>query len=72
MRKKIIIIVAVIGVLFLVALPKLKLFKNDKGSATATPQSAGKLPIEVRVIKSKNLDNKLIITGSVLANESLE
>ena len=71
MNKKIITIVAVVGVIILLALPKLNLFSDDKASTTTTPVAA-KLPIEVLIIKSGSLDNKLVVTGSVLANESLE
>ncbi len=73
MNKKIITIIAVVGVIFLLTLPKLHLFSDDKTKTGVTaPQTAGKLPIEVLIIKSGSLDNKLIVTGSVLANESLE
>src|SRR6478609_8362754 len=73
MNKKVITIIAVVGVILLLALPKLNLFSDKKESAAAaTPQAASKLPIEVQVVKSSSLDNKLVVTGSVLANESLE
>ena len=73
MNKKIITIIAVVGVIFLLALPKLHLFSDDKATTTAAAtQAAGKLPIEVLLIKAGSLDNKLVVTGSVLANESLE
>jgi membrane fusion protein (multidrug efflux system) len=73
MNKKVITIIAVVGVIFLLALPKLNLFSGKSESAAATPpHAAGKLPVEIFVIKSGALDNKLVVTGSVLANESLE
>jgi membrane fusion protein, multidrug efflux system len=73
MNKKVITIIAIVGVIFLLALPKLNLFSDKKESAAAAkPQAAGKLPIEVLIVKSSSLDNKLVVTGSVLANESLE
>ncbi len=73
MNKKVITIIAVVGVVFLLALPKLNLFSDDKKSTVTTAtQAASKLPVEVLLIKSGSLDNKLIVTGSVLANESLE
>ncbi|HOX81459.1 MAG TPA: efflux RND transporter periplasmic adaptor subunit [Chryseolinea sp.] len=73
MNKKVITIIAVVGVIFLLALPKLNLFNDDKaGAVTATPQAAGKLPVEAMIVKEEALDNKLVVTGSVLANESLE
>lgn len=73
MNKKVITIIAIVGVIFLLALPKLNLFSDKKESAVAAQsQAAGKLPVEVLIIKSGALDNKLVVTGSVLANESLE
>lgn len=73
MNKKVITIIAVVGVIFLLALPKLNLFSDDKASiAAGTPQVASKLPIQILLVKSGSLDNKLVVTGSVLANESLE
>jgi membrane fusion protein, multidrug efflux system len=73
MNKKVITIVAIVGVILLLALPKLNLFSDKKESAAAAQsQTAGKLPVEILIVKSGALDNKLVVTGSVLANESLE
>ncbi len=73
MNKKVITIVAVVGIIFLLALPKLNLFSNDKIAAgAATSQAETELPVEALVVTLETLDNKLVITGSVLANESLE
>jgi membrane fusion protein, multidrug efflux system len=72
MKKKIFTGAVVVVIIFLIALPKLNLFK---GSATATAtqgQSTSKLPVEAVVIRPERLDNKLVVTGSVQANESLE
>ncbi|MCU0398134.1 MAG: efflux RND transporter periplasmic adaptor subunit [Cyclobacteriaceae bacterium] len=74
MKKKIITIAIVVVVVFLLALPKLKLFSSEEKEAMPAGGGAGqaKLPVEAIVIKPERLDNKLIITGSVLPNESLE
>jgi membrane fusion protein (multidrug efflux system) len=71
MKKRIITIIAIAAVVLLAALPKLGLL--TKGSAgLPVAAGSGKLPVEVTIIKTSSLDNKLIITGSILANESLE
>lgn len=74
MKKTILTIAIVVVVIFLLALPKLKLF-GDKTAATQAGPTAGqkpKLMVEGMVLSASKLDNKLIVTGSVLANESLE
>lgn len=73
MKKKIFTGIIILVVIFLLALPKLNLFQSSK-EVPAT-QAAGKsqaLPVKAVVIKPERLDNKLVITGSVQANESLE
>ncbi len=74
MKKTLITIAVVIVILFLVALPKLKLFEKKETPGQAPPggQRGGKLSVEALVITSAKLDNKLTVTGSVLPNESLE
>lgn len=62
-----------VAVIALLALPKLNLFGDKKNEPAATgPRSAAKLPVQALIIKTAPLDNKLMVTGSVLANESLE
>ncbi len=74
MKKKLITIAVVVVALFLLALPKLKLFekKETTSQASAGGQRGGKLSVEARVIKTEKLDNKLVVTGSIMPNESLE
>lgn len=71
MKKKIFTGAIIVAVVLLLALPKIGLFK-EKGPVASQAGSGGKLPVEAVVIKPGRLDNKLIVTGSVLANESLE
>ena len=73
MTKRILTIVIVIAVAFLVALPKLGLFKkgsDQPGGAQAARAST--LPVEGYLLRATSFDNTLIITGSIIANESLE
>ena len=74
MKKTLITIAVVAVVLFLLILPKLNLFNKKEAQSQGTPggQRGGKLSVEAQVIKTQKLDNKLVVTGSVLPNESLE
>lgn len=74
MKKNLITIGVVLIVVALLAVPKLNLF--DKKESAAGPAAAGprnaKLAVEVVVLQPSKLENKLVVTGGVLANESLE
>jgi membrane fusion protein (multidrug efflux system) len=73
MKKKILTGVIVVVVIFLLALPKLDLFSNENSEPVpGGGQNQGILPVEAIVVKAEKLDNKLVVTGSVLPNESLE
>jgi len=74
MKKTLITVAIVAVVIFLLALPKLKLFKGSQGpEQTTTAQGGGgKLSVDALIIRPAPLDNKLNVTGSVLPNESLE
>jgi membrane fusion protein (multidrug efflux system) len=73
MKKKVLIGVVVVAVVFLLALPKLNLFnKKQNAASAANAQASTKLPVDVLILKAGVLDNKLTINGSVLPNESLE
>lgn len=58
----------------MIALPKLGWFKPNSSPKTTAVASAAKpkLLVEALVIQASKLDNKLVVTGSVLPNESLE
>jgi len=74
MKKTLITVAIVAVVIFLLALPKLNLFKANKElEQTAAPQGGGgKLSVDALIIRPAPLDSKLNVTGSVLPNESLE
>jgi membrane fusion protein (multidrug efflux system) len=72
MKKKILTGVVIVGILFLLALPKLNLFSSKDEQGLAANSTQPKLAVEAIVLKPERLDNKLVITGSVLPNESLE
>ncbi|MFM8741641.1 MAG: efflux RND transporter periplasmic adaptor subunit [Cytophagales bacterium] len=74
MKKTIVTTAILVVVIFLLALPKLKLFTDKEETQQASPQAGQKpkLMVEGLALRASKLDNKLIVTGSVLANESLE
>lgn len=77
MKKSLITVGIVSVVIFLLALPKLKLFSDKEqapamGAGSGGGSRGGVLSVDAIVIKPAPLDNKLNVTGSVLPNESLE
>lgn len=74
MKKKILTVVIVLAIIFLIALPKLKLFSGKENAPQPSGPGPGPMALQVNaiVLKPEKLDNKLVFTGSVLPNESLE
>jgi membrane fusion protein (multidrug efflux system) len=73
MKKKIFTGVIVVVIIFLIALPKLNLWSNGKEVGVGpVREGSSSLPVEALVIKTAELDSKVIVTGSIQANEMLE
>lgn len=77
MKKQLITGAIILAIVALLAIPKLGWFSSDKngGAAQGSPGPGGggpALPVEAMVVKPSKLDNKLIVTGTIMANESLE
>lgn len=74
MKKGVIIVLVIVAVLVLLALPKLGLFgtKNSVGPQTGALPTAATLQVEAVIVKPTSFDKKLVVTGSILANESIE
>jgi len=72
MKKTIITIVVIVAVIALLALPKYFKSKQEAKPATGSSPAAQTLNVEATVIKPVTFDKKLIVTGSILANESVE
>jgi len=68
--KTILIISAAVIVLILLIIPKLSSSENE--STTTGYNSAGPLPVKAHITKYEILDNKVLTTGTVLANEEVE
>lgn len=66
----------ILGIVILLVLPKLGLWNSEKKPSAKNDQSANRassaLPVEAMRITTSKLDNVVVITGSVQANESLE
>lgn len=72
MKKTLITILIVVAVVLLLAIPKIS-FKGDSPKAGgAQGQSSQVLPVEAYVVRPTQFDRKLVVTGSILANETIE
>ena len=74
MKKSLITVLVIVAVIVLLALPKFGLFKGEQktGPAGAPQPGSQVLPVEAVVVKPTSFDKKLVVTGSILANESIE
>ncbi|MBL7852540.1 MAG: efflux RND transporter periplasmic adaptor subunit [Cyclobacteriaceae bacterium] len=73
MKKRIFTISIAILVVILLAIPKLGLFDKKSSGPDNKPAGAPSLlQVQGHLLQPTNFDNTLVITGSVLANESLE
>jgi membrane fusion protein (multidrug efflux system) len=76
MKKTLLTILIILIIVFLLALPKLGWFSQNQkepvGAGAGPRPGAGRLQVEAIIIQPARFDNKLNVTGSVLANESLE
>ena len=71
-RKKILSGVAVVAILLIAAIPKLKFLQ---GGTTASGGGAGsdtRIAVKAHVIAAKRLDDKYFTTGTLLANEEAD
>jgi membrane fusion protein (multidrug efflux system) len=70
--KRLLTIVIILAVVFLLALPKLGLLSKKAASPAGSGTVQAALPVDGVVMRPTSFDNTLVITGSILANESLE
>lgn len=71
MTKRILTILITLIVIFLLALPKLGLFEKKESKPAGGPVQS-MLQVQGSILKPVSFDNTLVITGSIIANESLE
>src|SRR3990172_44439 len=69
--KKIYMTLAIVLIVFLLALPKLKIFNADKDSAGTAGFNAA-LPVSAYIVKPEKLKDQVQTTGTVLSNEEVE
>lgn len=70
--KRLLLIAIIFAILFLLALPKLGLFSKKPLGPSSSGMAQTALPVDAVVMRPVPFDNTLVITGSILANESLE
>ena len=68
--KTILIAAGAIVILILLIIPKLK--SSDDKTNSPGLRSSGPLPVKAHITKYEVLDNKVLTTGTVLANEEVE
>lgn len=68
--KTILIVAVVIIILILLAIPKLG--SSEGETKTLKSSSTGSLPVKAHITKYETLDNKVLTTGTVLANEEVD
>lgn len=72
MNKKIITTLSIVIIIFLLALPKLGWFSNKNKTTNTTTKGPAALAVSSIVITPDKFDNKLVLTGAVQANETVE
>ena len=73
MKKSLLVVLIIVAIVVLLAVPKLGLFSGEKKAGPVMqggPQQA--LNVEAVVLKPSSFDKRLVVTGSILANESIE
>jgi membrane fusion protein (multidrug efflux system) len=68
--KTILIVLAVVIILIILAIPKLK--SSEDSISGSGVRSGGPLPVSAHITKYEVLDNKVLTTGTVLANEEVD
>jgi membrane fusion protein (multidrug efflux system) len=72
MKKTIITVVVIAAIVALLVLPKLFKSEQKTGPAAGSTPASQVLSVDATVIKAVTFDKKLNVTGSILANESVE
>jgi membrane fusion protein (multidrug efflux system) len=72
MKKTLITILIIVAVILLLALPKISFNDDASANESSARQANQVLPVEAFVVKPAQFDRKLIVTGSILANETIE
>ena len=73
MKKTLITILIIVAVVLLLAIPKIS-FKGEKekGSGGSGQQGGQVLPVDAFVVKPTQFDRILVVTGTIIANETIE
>lgn len=68
--KPILIASAIVIILILLIIPKLG--SSESKNPVNTARQSGPLPVKAHILEPENLDNKVLTTGTILANEEVE
>ncbi len=72
LNKKWIVTLAIIVIVLLLSIPKLKALKENTGGANTRAQGESEIPVEGMVLKAESFDTKILTTGTIMANEEVE
>jgi membrane fusion protein, multidrug efflux system len=72
MKKTIISLIVIVAVVALLALPKYFKGKQETGPLASANPATQTIAVDATIIKPVAFDKKLVVTGSILANESVE
>lgn len=75
MRKiiiRIIASIAVLAVIIYLVFPSLFTSETEVKKQEAAPQGSGKVSIDAQIAKHEKFENNIVVTGSLMANESVE
>ena len=76
MKKGLITILIIVAIVALLAIPKLGLFgggeKKQQAGAGSPPPNQQSLEVDAIIVQPSVFDRKLVVTGTILANESIE
>ena len=72
MKKTLITILIIVAVVLLLAIPKISFKGEEPKAGENSTRGIQILPVEAVVVKPTIFDRKLVVTGTIIANESIE
>ncbi len=70
--KNTLLVIIILIIIFLIAWPKLDFLGKESANAQPVQRNQMAIPVNAKIVKPERLENKLNVTGSVIANESLQ
>ena len=72
MKKTLFTLLIIVAVILLLAIPKISFKKEEKKPAGGPGQGGQVLPVEAFLVRPTPFDRKLVVTGAIMANETIE